>query len=185
MGAFGCGWLLIGEVPCSSYCRQYSGWILVCSRSFPVSPSEGESPLWLPEVQPSASRSTIGNLPTEVLTRIASYLPITSLLDLAGTSRALRRSVLGYDYLASVWMYDNAPWWIPVPTQTPKQDQTAGPQAYLASEWGAHVQLSVSFPAGLGWAYMWRCMRSGSMRNRKRIWNAALDIERVTDLAGL
>ena len=138
--------------------------------------------MWLPEVGPSRFK----NLPAEVFTHTVSFLPLKSLLNLAGTSRSLRTGILGDDYLARVWMYNNAAWWIPVPTQTPKKNQKTSPAgdpwACPASEWSVHIPLTTDFPAGLGWAYIWRCMRSGSMQNRKRIWNLVLDIERVANL---
>ena len=145
--------------------------------------------MWLPEVEPL----TLKNTPAEVFMRIISFLPLKSLLNLAGTSRSLRTGILGDDYLASVWMCNNAAWWIPVPTQTPKKAVTkpkksqkkpkaGNPWACPASEWGADIPLTTDFPAELGWTYIWRCMRSGSMQNRKRIWNLALDVERVANL---
>jgi len=163
--------------------------IYVYAGSFPVSPTEGEYPIpELPEVHSCGSRSAIESLPSEVLIPIVSSLPLASLLNLASASRSLRTGILGNDYLACVWIYNNAPWWIPVPTQTPKKDDqspTTVTQVYPASQWTAHTQMTASFPSGLGWAYIKRCIRSGSMRNRQRIWNAAVDIEHVADLAGV
>ena len=110
-----------------------------------------------------------------------------SLPNFVSASRSLRTGILGNDYLGCLWIYNDAPWWIiPVPTQTPrKEPPTPDPQAYLASEWSARSQMTASFPTGLDWAYIGRCVRSGPMRDRRRIWRAALDIEHVADLAGV
>ena len=159
--------------------------------------------MWLPKVESSASCSTIESNPSDVLVHIISFLPLKALLNLVSASRLLRTKILGDDYLARVWMYSNAPWWIPVPTQTPKKNEkkpkkkkgkskknpgkpsASGPRPYPASEWGTHILLTTGFPAGLDWAYIWRCMRSGSMQNRKRIWGLALDIEHLADQVGV
>jgi hypothetical protein len=139
---------------------------------------------------PCGSRSAIESLPPDVLMHIVSSLLPESVLILANASRSLRAGILGNDYLACVWLYDNAPWWIPVPTQTSRKDDesessTTVPQAYPASQWPAQTPMRTGFPVGLDWEYIRRCVRSGSMRNRKRIWHVVLDIERVADRAGL
>ncbi|KAN0083962.1 hypothetical protein V8E55_007466 [Tylopilus felleus] len=163
-------------------------WLWMAPDRFPVSPTNLEAPLpVLPEIQPGGNRTVIEGLPLEILIHIISSLPLVSLLSLASASQSLRTGILGNDYLACVWLYNKAPWWIPVPTQTPRKDDslTTEPLTYLASRWSVQIPTTVSFPASLGWAYIRRCVRSGSMRNRRRIWNAALDIERVADLAGV
>ena len=156
--------------------------------NFPVSAFEDKQYLWLPKVESSVNRSTIENLPTEVLTCIIAFLPLISLLNFVGTSRSLCTGILGDDYMACVWMYNNAPWWIPVPTQTPEKRESKNPAgdpwAFPASEWSAHNPLITGFPTGLCWAYVWRCMRSRSMQNRKRIWELALVIECLADEEG-
>jgi hypothetical protein len=161
---------------------------LNCVGSFPVSPTKREYPIpALSEVHPCGSRSAIESLPFDVLMHIVSSLPFESVLNLANASRSLRVGILGNDYLACVWLYHSAPWWIPVPTQTPRKDDppTMVPQAYLASQWPAQTTMSTGFPVGLDWEYIRGCVRSGSMRNRERIWHTALDIERVADQAGV
>ncbi|KAI9568163.1 hypothetical protein HD554DRAFT_2191632 [Boletus coccyginus] len=151
-------------------------WVWMAPDRFPVSSTEDEYPtVELPEVHSCGNRSAIESVPPEVLIPIVSSLSLTSLLNLASASRSLRTGILGNDYCACVWIYNNAPWWIPVPTQTPKKDDQNEPP----------TKVTQVFPSGLGWAYIKRCIRSGSMRNRKRIWNAAVDIEHVADLAGV
>ena len=129
----------------------------------------------------------IESLPPEVLMPIIASLPLESVLDLASASRSLRTGILSNDYLASIWIYHNAPFWIPVPTQTPRKGEpsTTDPQAYLASRWPPQTLVNIGFPVGLDWEYIRRCVRSGSMRNRERIWYTALDIEYVADLTGV
>jgi len=166
-------------------------WLWMAPDRFPVTPTNREYPISaFPEIHSCGSRSAIESLPLEVLTLIASSLPLISLLNLASASRSLRAGILGNDYLACLWIYNNAPWWIPVPTQTPRKDDqsalpTSGPQTYLASQWSPHTPITASFPTGLDWVYIRRCVGSGPMRNRQRIWRTALDLERVADLAGV
>ena len=164
----------------------------MCAGSFPVSPTKGGK-YTIPahsEIHPCRSRSAIERLPPEVLMHIVSLLPLESICDLACASRSLRLGTLGNAYLACVWMYHNAPWWIPVPTQTPrKNDQreppTTAPRVYPASQWPTQTPTSTGFPVGLDWEYIKRCQQSGSMCNRERIWHTVLDIERVANLAGV
>ena len=161
-----------------------SRWILICAGSFPVSSAKREQPV---PALPCGNHSAVESLPSEVLIIIVSDLPLDSVLNLASTSRSLRAGILSNDYLANVWIYHNAPFWIPVPTQTPRESEpsTTVPVAYLASRWPAQTLMNVAFPIGLDWEYIRQCTRSGSMRNRERIWYTALDIEDAADLAGV
>ncbi|KAF8547346.1 hypothetical protein OG21DRAFT_1517457 [Imleria badia] len=106
---------------------------------------------------PCGSRSAIESLPPDVLMHIVSSLLPESVLILANASRKDDES----------------------------ESSTTVPQAYPASQWPAQTPMRTGFPVGLDWEYIRRCVRSGSMRNRKRIWHVVLDIERVADRAGL
>ncbi|KAF8548491.1 hypothetical protein OG21DRAFT_1563469, partial [Imleria badia] len=91
---------------------------------FPVSPTKCEYPI---PAHPCGSRLAIESLPPEVLILIVSSLSLESVFNLASSSWSLHAGILGNDYLACVWLYDNAPWWIPVPTQTPIKDDQRNP----------------------------------------------------------
>ena len=157
---------------------------MICVGSFPVSSTKREHPI---SAFPCRNRSAIESLPPEILIAIISDLPLESVLNLAGASRSLRTGILSNDYLASVWIYHNAPFWIPVPTQTPRKSEPSptAPGVYLASKWPAQTPMNVAFPVGLDWEYIRQCARSGSMRNRERIWRTVLDIEDAADRAGV
>jgi hypothetical protein len=104
-------------------------------------------------------------LPYELASQIAHELPLPSLLSTFSTSRWLRSKFLSLasdrDALACSWMVHNTPYYLP----------DEGP--------GSGVD------EGVGWRYLQRCLCSGSMRNRKRIWQIAEQLELLADEVGI
>jgi hypothetical protein len=63
--------------------------------------------------------------------------------------------------LARSWIVKNAPWYFP------------------------NEGCSLGAKDTVGWDYLKRCFESGSMRNRKRIWKVAEQIEQMADAIGI
>jgi hypothetical protein len=107
--------------------------------------------------------SKIELLPFELIYRIIHDLPLSSLLSFLSTSRNLRSSLIGLptdrDALARSWIITNAPWYYP--------DEGSSPEGVV------------------GWEYLQRCIDSGSMRNRRRIWRVAEQLERLAVEIGI
>jgi hypothetical protein len=112
----------------------------------------------------SQSLSSIEQLPIELLIQITSYLPLTNLLIFTTTSRHLRSKLLGSpsdrNALAHAWIECSAPWYI------------------LTSDDSAQT---LEREVVVGWAYLRRCVESGSMRNRRRIWKVVEQLWKMAD----
>ena len=84
-------------------------------------------------------------------------------------SRNLRSKCLGSssdrDYLARLCIKTSAPWY---EVHLPKDHVC--PRAQVACDCKK-----------MGWGYLMRCLASGSMMNRKRIWGIAQQLERAAD----
>ncbi|KAL8283298.1 hypothetical protein RQP46_005708 [Phenoliferia psychrophenolica] len=105
----------------------------------------------------SPSSPSFQSLPTDILISIASHLPLSSLTSLSTTSRQIRSSLLvreGRD-VARSWLGGEGAYWLPVGRDEIPEDG-----------W---------------WDYVRRCVGSGSMRNRKRIWGVVGRLERLVD----
>jgi len=145
-------------------------WIWMRPDRFPLEATPSDH-LFIPNIvgPPSAAQvvSKIEELPLEVVSQIASQLPLHSLLSLLSTSRHLRFKFLGFesdrDALARTWIAANAPWY-----QVPKDNLPSGQEVTV-----------------IGWTYLRRCFESGSMRNRRRIWHTVEQIERKADELGI
>lgn len=115
----------------------------------------------------SISKTKLECLPFELISMIASHTPFPTLLVLAASSRSLRFQLLAFEVdrntLAHTWMQRSAPWFCPVSQHEP----------YKPS------------PIPDSWQYLARCFHSGSMRNRKRIWKIAEQIEDLADGCGV
>jgi hypothetical protein len=101
--------------------------------------------------------------------KITSHVPLSTLLHLATTSCHLRFKLLGFpsdrDAVARAWMENSGPWYLPVSADA---DQNVTKEN-----------------AVVGWAYLWRCVDTGSMRNRRRIWKIAAQLEELADRIGV
>jgi len=141
-------------------------WVWMRPDRFPLEATSAGH-LFIPSIVdfPSVTQavSKIEKLPFEVVSPIASQLPLPSLLSLLSTSRYLRFKFLGFESdrnaLARTWIAANAPWY-----QVPNDKSP--------SEKDVPV---------IGWTYLRRCFESGSMRNRRRIWRIAEQVERMAD----
>ncbi|KAH7924522.1 hypothetical protein BV22DRAFT_1066618 [Leucogyrophana mollusca] len=154
-------------------------WVWMRPDRFPLeefapddAPAHVEGPSANHDISRPNSRAMIYQIPFELLSNIASKLSLPSLLALASTARHLRAKLLSHpsdrDTLARAWIRTSAPWYLLPPS---------------ATEGGQTYQGSLS--QHLGWAYLHRCFESGSMRNRRRIWEIALQIELLADNAGI
>jgi hypothetical protein len=145
--------------------------------SFPLNENETShvTPSFL---EPSTSHHTLSaieQLPFEVVVNIASYCPLPSVLSLASASRRLRSNYLGSstdrDYFARLWIKTSAPWY----------------EVHLLKDHVCHrADSEVACNCQkMGWDYLVRCLASGSMMNRKRIWGIAQQLERKADETSL
>jgi hypothetical protein len=142
--------------------------ILDCTFSFPLIGAPYDSPIICTLPERPSSVHKLSQLPPEFILQIASFLPLPSLLCFLSTSKQLRstfiESSLDRNALARAWVETSAPWYLPLSDD--------------------------HFPSGdkvtlIGWDYLRRCLDSGSMRNRRRIWGIAEQLERKADEIGV
>ncbi|GAA6059212.1 hypothetical protein JCM10212_006605 [Sporobolomyces blumeae] len=158
-------------------------WPWMAADAFPLSPSGTDSSRFTPfprEPLPSApARPTLSSLPLDVLTTLCAYLPLPSLLALASTNAILRRTVLS-SRVARAWLDIEGRCWLPHSVDFGVPDAKKGSIPRLAHLPQPQMRV-VDGDVGDWWAYVERCMASGSMRNRKRVWAVAKQLERVAD----
>lgn len=127
--------------------------------------------------------SRIEKLPVEILVQILSHVPLPSLLRFLFTSHHLRSKLLLFksdrDQLARVWMESSAPWYLPVLNGDGEVVLINEGDHDVADRRGANGNYVV------GWAYLKRCLDSPSMKNRKRIWGIAQQLEKMADEMGV
>ncbi|KAH7911423.1 hypothetical protein BJ138DRAFT_926209 [Hygrophoropsis aurantiaca] len=157
-------------------------WMWMSPDRFPLEPLVSDNPMTSISRSSSSGAyiSHIELLPLELLIHLADFAPLPDLIALASTSRDLRLQILGCDAIARSCIYGNAPWYIPVLASVPEVEQA---YKIKASERDFLREKAGKFNMSMTWAYIRRCMASGSMRNRRRIWKVVEDIERVADLA--
>jgi hypothetical protein len=113
--------------------------------------------------------SAIEQLPFEIIVNIVSNCHLLTVLSLSSTSRRLRSKYLGSssdrDYFARLWIKKRAPWY-----EVRLPEDHVCPRAVMAC--GCQK---------MGWGYLVRCLGSGSMMNRKRIWGIGQQLEREAD----
>jgi hypothetical protein len=139
--------------------------------SFPLNPTPSDD-LAVPTILEPPSTSTllskIEQLLVKILFQIAALLPLPSLLIFLTASRKLRSTFLGFevgrDALARTWIWTMGFWYLPVPHEK---------------------LLSNGVDIVIDWVYLRRCLRSGSMRNRQRIWQVVEQIEDMADKLGI
>ncbi|KAH7924779.1 hypothetical protein BV22DRAFT_1112632 [Leucogyrophana mollusca] len=157
-------------------------WIWMTPDRFPLEPTSHDIPLSLITLASAKAISKIELLPLELLTHLSVCTTLPALFALASASQTLRTRILGCDAIARSWIQMNAPWYIPVPSSVHELDQTYTTKNKQArwDVWG-ESEMAVN----MNWAYLRRCLNSGSMRNRGRIWKVIQNIERVADQAGV
>lgn len=133
---------------------------------FPLkSTNSANEPIHIEPPSYDAAHSALELLPFELISQIANYLPLPSLLSLVSACRQLRFELLGLpsdrDALARSWITENEPW-------------------YLPEEKSCLCANDV-----VGWEYIKRCLESGSMKNRKRIWKVAEQLEKMANGIGI
>ena len=126
-------------------------------------------------------------LPHELLVIIGVQIPLHTFLSLASTSRTLRsksiRDEADRDMIARAWIQRDAPWYMPLPLHPSLKQEWVNPKHREATD--SDYDVPVDAMAVIGWGYLRRCLESGSMRNRKRIWAVAEQIERRADELGV
>jgi hypothetical protein len=123
--------------------------------------------------------SQIEGLPVEILVQVVSGIPLPSLLSFLSASRLLRFKLLGFesdrDSMVRAWMQNCAPWYLPDIGSNDGAENKADKQ--ISSE---DVDTKP-----IGWGYLRRCVGDPSMKNRKRIWGIAQQLERMADDIGV
>ncbi|KZP20239.1 hypothetical protein FIBSPDRAFT_932305 [Athelia psychrophila] len=131
--------------------------------------------------------SSVEHVPQELLVLISSELPLPTFLSFASVSRHLRYKLLGTgsdrDAFARAWIVNYAPWYLPKPLHPSLRG--AWKKSDYREQEAEDFTLPPSDAAALDWDYLRRCLASGSMRNRKRIWNVAGQLERKADELGI
>ncbi|KAF7972348.1 hypothetical protein HWV62_18122 [Athelia sp. TMB] len=131
--------------------------------------------------------SSIERLPHEVFAIICAQIPLPTILSLASTSRSLRAKLLRTEAdrnaLARVWIKEYAPWYMPLPLHPSLKQEWVNPKHREATDGDYDVPDDCT--AAIGWDYLRRCLASGSMRNRKRIWAVAEQIEKKAEELGV
>ncbi|PCH39757.1 hypothetical protein WOLCODRAFT_142768 [Wolfiporia cocos MD-104 SS10] len=131
-----------------------------------------------------ATQSVLITIPSDILLLICEHLPPSSLVALCSTSSHMLWSL--YPLLnpsAHSWLANNRPWCLPPPD---------GPdRARFDEQWLSVRDLQQPSDKRLSLAdFPWRhyaiaCQRSPSMRNRGRIWDIALQLERLAEKQGI
>ncbi|KZP07109.1 hypothetical protein FIBSPDRAFT_841564 [Athelia psychrophila] len=131
--------------------------------------------------------SSIEHIPQELLVLIISHLPLPTFLSFASVSRHLRYKLLGTDSdrdaFARGWITNKAPWYLPLPLH-PSLKGAWKKSDYCKQE-DEDFTLPKSDITALDWNYLRRCLASGSMRNRTRIWNVAEQLEQKAEELGI
>ncbi|KZP19936.1 hypothetical protein FIBSPDRAFT_743008 [Athelia psychrophila] len=125
--------------------------------------------------------SLIEHIPQKLLLLISSHLPLPTFLSFASVSRRLRYKLLGTDLdrdaFARGWITNNAPWYLPLPLHPSLKG------AWKLSDYREQEDEDFTLPNSdiADWNYLRRCLSDGSMRNRKRIWNVAEQLEKKAE----
>ncbi|GAA5977744.1 hypothetical protein JCM5350_006164 [Sporobolomyces pararoseus] len=129
-------------------------------------------------------------LPFDVLSYLASFLPLVSLLSLASTNRALRQTLLGSPSSRSQtmrkWLLNEGRYWLPqeIDLGIPKPKVGAVPRVDELAK-PTLKELELGDADDDWWSYVSRCIKSGSMRNRRRIWSVAMQLEEKANELGV
>ncbi|KAF7974442.1 hypothetical protein HWV62_12176 [Athelia sp. TMB] len=161
---------------------QGQHWIWMSPDRFPltVNPDVNSTPTLIEgSTKSSHTLAPVEQLPQELLVLTGSHLPLISLLALASTSRHLRVKLLGTvtdrDALARAWIVQSGPWYEPLPLHP---FQKAGDSQGVQEREEDGVELPEDWQTALSWDYLYRCLASASMRNRRRIWDVAGQLEK-------
>lgn len=139
-------------------------------------------------------QSTFERLPYELISQIIHDLPLPSLLSTISTSRLLRSNFLRLasdrDALARSWISKSAPWYLPDDASfkfliSRNNDADADVDADIGVGVDDVGVVGVVGAEVVGWEYLKRCIDSGSMRNRRRIWMVAEQLEEMADRLGI
>jgi len=156
-----------------------------------------------------ASSFKLDSLSSDVLFEIASHLPPTSTVSLLQTNNQLRQRLLPYASSAAYeFIRFHTPHILPAPPLSPTPDWLMRPQKPWETDGPARPKTgkeeddkwtqqwsSVGINLGKDWReqgrgipwlrYSQACERSPSMKNRKRLWGIALQLEKKVVELGL
>ena len=158
-----------------------------CGHRFPLKPESSieSCPILLdtPSLAENHTLLQIERLPHEILVIIGAQIPLPTILSLTSTSRSLRSKLLRTEAdrntLARVWIKEYASWYMPLPLHPSLKEEWVNPKHRQVTDGDYDVPDDAK--AAIGWDYLRRCLASGSMRNRKRIWAVAEQIERKAE----
>ncbi|GAA5900171.1 hypothetical protein JCM6882_002634 [Rhodosporidiobolus microsporus] len=173
-------------------------WVWMAPDVFPLEPSPALTPpptvTSPPTASPASSSSpsppSLSTLPFDLLVHISSLLPLPSLLCLTATCRTLRASLLSSstkrNRLANAWLTTTGRYWLPLRADLGRLEEASDKPVEEKEVRLKEVELLELEEEDGWWDYLRRCAaESGSMRNRKRVWETVLDIERAVDAAGM
>ncbi|OBZ68708.1 hypothetical protein A0H81_11058 [Grifola frondosa] len=133
----------------------------------------------------SSGKHTLSGLPFDILLLICHQLPLPSLLIFCTLCRSLLRAlVLHLDSAVHASMKLYEPWHIPPPTGIfPKgHNQKWFDEEHVAASASSGGDSAQPFP-WLGYARA--CRTSASMKNRRRLWDVARQLEKLADERGV
>ncbi|GAA5824696.1 hypothetical protein JCM11251_005305 [Rhodosporidiobolus azoricus] len=133
--------------------------------------------------------SALSSLPFDILVHLSSLLTLPALLSLTSTSRTVRSSLFSTstkrNRLASAWLNTSGQYWLPIKVDL-GVDFTIDKAIEEKHVGVKKVEMQDLREKDDWWNYLVRCAaESGSMRNRKRVWGAALSVEIVAEREGL
>ncbi|KZP14320.1 hypothetical protein FIBSPDRAFT_1048859 [Athelia psychrophila] len=164
-------------------------WVWLSPDRFPSQPNSriNSCPILVDAASPSLASahklSSVEGVPQELLVLISAQLLLPTFLSFASVSRHLRCRLLGTgsnrNAFARAWIAHSAPWYLPLPLHPSLKG------AWKKSNYRKQENEDFSCPksgiAAMDWDYLRRCLASGSMSNRKRIWKVAEQLEKKAD----
>ncbi|GAA6030758.1 hypothetical protein JCM8097_008859 [Rhodosporidiobolus ruineniae] len=165
-------------------------WPWMSPDDFPLKPSSVPSPppTCSPLTSASAPKASLASLPLDLLLHISSLLPLPSLLALALLCKSLRHTLLSSpstrSQLASSWLTTSGRFFLPLRPSLGGIDFTKSDAVEERQVRLGKVETEKLEEGDDWWEYLRRCKASGSMRNRERVWKAALSVEEAAEKIG-
>ncbi|KZP13925.1 hypothetical protein FIBSPDRAFT_1049095 [Athelia psychrophila] len=132
-------------------------------------------------------------LPIEALTHIMTLVSLADIVSVASASKRLQHKILGVhsntNTIAREWINANAPWYKPYQRDEEETHQSDDDGDSIVSddleEDDDDDNEDGAIPIADWWQYLKRCLQSGSMKNRKRIWAVCERLEQKADEFGV
>ncbi|GAA5847522.1 hypothetical protein JCM5353_004937 [Sporobolomyces roseus] len=168
-------------------------WVWMAGDVFPLSPSHLPVYPLVPSYGQISSLNprspALTNLPFDILSEIASFLPLPSLLSLASTTPVIRQRLLGSpssrSQTAREWLANAGRCWLPLKVDLGISSPRKGAIPRLNDLPKPIVSLLGLEEGDNWWNYLQRCAESGSMKNRRRVWKVVEGIERKAKDLGI